>query len=72
MTKARIGDIYQHKNGGKYEVLGVAKNTTNNQSITTIGVVYQSLSNGELYFRDINEFFGNDEDNKQRFVMVDE
>ncbi|MFA5954091.1 MAG: DUF1653 domain-containing protein [Patescibacteria group bacterium] len=47
--------IYQHYKGDKYRVLFVATNATNEQERNKV-VVYISLKDGSVYYRDLGEF----------------
>lgn len=65
-----VGDIVKHfkrqyvedKNSNLYlyKIIGTATDTTNEQDV----VVYQSLENGKLYTRELNEFLSYVDKNK--------
>lgn len=63
---------YTHYKGGKYRVLGVAIDSTNEREGRRV-VVYTSLANGTMYARDEKEFteivMCPDGEMKQRFVL---
>ena len=47
---------YRHFNGKDYEVIGIAKNATNNENLNDM-VIYRALyGDYQLYYRDIVEF----------------
>ena len=50
------GGKYRHFKGEDYEVIGIAKNATNNENLNDM-VVYRALyGDYQLYYRDIVEF----------------
>lgn len=50
-----VPGVYMHYKGGKYRVLFVAKESTNARSGGKT-VVYVSLTNGNIFTRDLSEF----------------
>lgn len=56
MYGVQIGKVYvHHKEGGRYTVLHLVKESTNARA-GSIGVVYVSLTTGSIRHRDLTEF----------------
>lgn len=75
MEDIRAGSVYEHFKGGRYLVLGVASESTNDR-IGKRSVVYVSLTHGTLKVRDLAEFLEEvlwpDGSRRPRFVRAQE
>ncbi len=68
-----IPGVWRHHKGGLYRVLGVVRNATNGQGYQWM-VQYVSLTFGEVYVRELDEFLGAvqvDGQDVRRFTFVD-
>lgn len=68
----QLGKVYVHSKGGKYLVLHVTEESTNERE-GALGVVYVSLTYGKIKHRDLEEFLGivewPDGSKKPRFIL---
>lgn len=55
MNELKLG-IYRHFKGNYYDVLCIAKDATDGTSNHGEVVVYRSLSDGQVYVRELSEF----------------
>ncbi len=60
------GTIYRHYKGGLYEVLHLAKNTDNDETM----VIYRSIQFGSYYARPLTDW-NTPVDNNPRFFVYD-
>lgn len=59
--------VYRHYKGGIYVVTGTAKHSETGEML----VVYQSVSNEQIWVRPYDMFFGFTEDGKIRFTQIE-
>lgn len=64
MSDFKIGGIYKHFKGGKYQVIDTATHTETNETL----VIYKSLKHGRVWARPIGMFMGKVE---RDGVMID-
>lgn len=53
----KAADIVRHFKGGKYIIVGIAKEATNDNNELKDKIIYKKIDGtGELWVRDLNEF----------------